>query len=365
MIRRLITGVIVTALGVAALVGCQSSTDEKKQVTLKIKAPAIRLTPDFDSEVQTSYDFLVKAADAFAEQYDAADVTVDVVQFEPTDQTTEIDDCFDTENAADVFYADFFNSETYVHTGRVVPLDDIISDAVRDDIDDTFWNMCMQDGRTYLMPYLYRQNVLGFNKDLFRACGLDKYCDAGKGVQTWSMDEWSYILDTLKEKLPASTYPLMMYAGSNQGDTHIMSYIRSQGSSFFDENGRFSINTPEGIAGLEWIKELQDGGYFPPNAAELEIADNNDMFVNGQLAIYVINDATESIYDFECGFVNFPSIDGGISTNFNTGFEVFDNGDEDKLAAAKAFVKYIYESDWIDYSSASHRPRCRAARLRE
>lgn len=341
------------------LAGCSDSSAlttsdaaGKDKVTINVKVPVILLNPDFDEEVQTSYDFLVKAAAAFTEEYKDADVTVNVVEVDQA-EVTSIADATDSEAAADVLYGDYFSNESYVYTGRVVPLDDIITDDIRTDIDETFWQASTMDGRVYMMPFLYRQNVLGYNKEMFRACGLEKYCSDREEVQTWTMDEWAEILAALKAQLPENNYALMMYAGNNQGDTHIMSFIRSMGSGFFDEDGRFNINTPEGIAGLQWIKDLQLAGYIPPNADKLVIVDNNDLFVNRQLAIYIVNDATEVNQEFDLGFVNFPSVNGGISTNFNSGFQVFDNGDEAKLKAAKEFVRYIYESDFIDYSEGS------------
>lgn len=353
MKKRILSGIMAAAVCCGLFTGCKTDTALEKDVTLTVKVPSIMLTPAFDSDISTSYDFLIKAADAFEEENKDANLTINVIEFEPTEQTAEIDDCFDTDNAADIFYADFFNSEAYVHSGRVVPLDDIITDDIKKDIDETFWDMCTQNGKIYMMPFLYRQNILSYNKDMFKSCGLEKYCSDKGEVQTWTMQEWDEILAALKAGLGDNKYPLMMYAANNQGDTHVMTYIRSQGSKFFDDDGNFNLNTPEGIAGLQWIKSLQEKGYFPANADELEILDNSDMFTNQQLAIHLVNDATEPLYDFNIGFVNFPSINGGISTNFNTGFEVFDNGDEAKLSAAKAFVKYIYESDWLDYSAGS------------
>lgn len=351
MKKNLLLSAAAAFLCIGVLTACGSTTPQNNDVTITVKTPIIRLSPDFDSDVESTYDFLLKAASAFEEEHADDGITVDVLQFDATNQASAFDS--DTEAAADVLYGDFFNIESYVYTGRTVPLDDIITDEIRADISDTFWSMCTMEGKTYMLPFLYRQNVLGFNKELFRECGLEKYCGSSDAVQTWTLDEWDEVLKTLKEGLPENKYAMMLYAGSNQGDTHIMSLIRSRGSSFFDESGRLALNTPEGIAGLKWIKNLQTEGYAPPNADKLEILDNNDLFLNGQLAIYVVNDATEAGIDFECGFVNFPSEDGGISTNFNSGFEVFDNGDAAKLSAAKAFVKYIYESDWLDYSEGS------------
>ena len=53
-------------------------------------------------------------------------------------------------------------------------------------------------------------------------------------------------------------------------------------------------------------------------------------------------------------FPDFSSTDGaGLATTFITGFEVFDNGDEARLEVSKAFVKFIYESEFIDYMAAA------------
>ena len=99
-------------------------------------------------------------------------------------------------------------------------------------------------------------------------------------------------------------------------------------------------------------------GYFPANAENIEINDCYDLFMNGQLAIYINNavlDASLSKTGIHYGQVNFPSVDGkGFNTTFLTGFEVFDNGDEERLKVAKDFVKFIYETDeWLDYSAGA------------
>lgn len=204
-----------------------------------------------------------------------------------------------------------------------------------------------------MMPYLGLQNVLTYNKELFRAAGLEQYISDEGEVQSWTVDEWNEILAALKESLPANSYGMMMYALNNQGDTHIMTLLRMFGSNFFDEDGHFNLETEEGIAALQWIKDGYDAGYFPANAESIETNDCLDLFVNGQLGVYMANSAVESNFQeagIDYGYVNFPTVDGaGANTTFITGFEVYDNGDEAKLAAAKAFVKYIYESDYFDY----------------
>lgn len=332
------------------LSGC--ARKEPKEITLTIKVPQLTMTAaHLDSDITSAAEVLQKAGNDFASQYSDAKVKIQIIQYAAVDEQTEIEDCFDTNDQADVLYNDYFSMETHVYSGRVVPLDDIITKEIWDDIGETFWQQSRRNGKIYMMPYLYRQNVLAYNKDLFREAGLERFFSDTDEIQSWTMQEWETILATLRESMPDTSYPLMMYAKNNQGDTHMMCYIRSQGSSFFDAQGAFDLETEEGVAGLAWIRECVEKGYAPKNAAYMELLDFFDLWTSGQLAFFVAN--LGNMYTFKCdyGLVNFPTVNGGCNTNFLTGFEVFDNGDADRLAAAKAFVQYMYESDYLDYSS--------------
>ena len=323
----------------------------KKEVTLVLKAPTLAFGESVvDDEVRSSNDFLKKAGEAFARQYKDAEVTIKVVEYENTDEINRVEGCFDTEEAVDVLFNDYFTMEAHIHSGKVVPLDEVITEEIRRDIDKTFWDQSCLEGKTYMMPYLYRQNVLAYSNEWLRRAGMESYVSDGTEIQNWSMEEWEKILSAERKVMPETSYPLMMYAANNQGDTHIMCLIRSQGSTFFDENGKFHLKTPEGIAGLRWIKNCMEQRYMPENAAEIEILSCYEMFCSGQLGFFICNAAIEDDFK-DYGLVNFPTVHGGCNTNFLTGFEVFDNGDPDKLAAAKAFLKYVYESEYLDYST--------------
>lgn len=71
-----------------------------------------------------------------------------------------------------------------------------------------------------------------------------------------------------------------------------------------------------------------------------------DLFANGQLAICMSN--LTNLRDYRAqGLgvfpVNFPSMDGrGYAVSTTNGFCVFDNGDPDKIQAAKALIRSIY-----------------------
>ena len=259
---------------------------------------------------------------------------------------------------SNILYEEYFNMSTYVHTGKVVPIDDIITEEIRNDIDDSYWDISTLNGKTYMMPYLGMQNTLCYNKELFKQAGLEKYITDEDVIQNWSLEDWEVILSNLHSKLPSNKYTMLMYGKNEIGDTHVITLLRSRGSTFFDENGRVKLTTPEGIKAVQWLMDCNKKGYFPANAESLEINDCYELFTNGQLAIYINNavlDSSISQSGINYGHVNFPSVDGkGFNTTFLTGFEVFDNGDEEKLKVAKDFIKFIYETEeLLDYSAGA------------
>lgn len=345
--KKRFLGVVLVGLGLL-LSGCT----EKEEVSITVKVPVLAMDTVVDPEIDSADKFLQKAAESFETQHEGT--TVHISTFEQTKEDEAVTDCFDTKEAADVLYEGYFNMATYIYSGRMVPLDDIISDEMKDDIDSSLWDMSRAGGRTYMIPFLSLQNTYVYNKELFRKAGLEKYLTERDVIQNWTLDEWDEILAALKENLPENIYVMPMYAKNNQGDTHTMTLIRSKGSSFFDENGKFHLNTPEGIAGLQWIRDNAEKGYYPPYCEDLEISDTVELFYNEQSVFMTGNNANSSVIPFDYGVVNFPGGESGYATAFVTGFSVFDNGDDKKLEAGREFVKYICETqNWKDYSAGA------------
>ena len=359
MKRKLYHILLAAVICGGILTGCGKKTEKKEDITLIIKMPSLIMNSVSNPDILEATTFLQQAGEAFAAQYEEADVSIQIETFDYVDEIKAITESFDSEDATDILYEGYFNMASYIHTGRVVPLDDIISDDLRSDIDDATWEMSMINGKTYMMPFSSMQNILIYNKNHFELCGLEKYVSDQTEIQNWTMEEWTEILDTLAGKLPDRTYPMMMYGKNNQGDTHIMTFMRAYGSSIFDEAGNFDFESNETVQALEWIQEGVSKGWYPPHPENLEISDCNELFSNGQLSIYTFNNASFVLYDNieDYGYVNFP---GNLATSFVTGFEVFDNGNEVKTRAAKDFIRFIYENEeWLDIS-AGNIPACKS-----
>lgn len=337
----------------------------KKEISLVVKTGVHPLAGVVDDTTPDAFTFLEKASQDFTRNYKDAKVSIEVFQYESERHKKELDECFGTKNSPDIVFASQFNLSAYAHKGKIVPLDDMIDAHIRDDIPVDIWENCVIDGRTYMIPFVTAQNVLCFNKKLFRQAGLDRLCGSDD-VQSWTLVEWEDVLSSLKKSLPPASYPMMMYAADDQGDTHIMLLLRSRGCKFFDMDGRVDIDNDEGLAALEWLRSSGKRGFFPPHPERLVIMDNSELFTSGQLAIYIANAAIQSIFDeagIECGYVNFPSSGGaGFNSSFDMSFAVVDNGDEDKIKAAKAFIKYIYGTSWLDYSAGGIPASARVAK---
>jgi multiple sugar transport system substrate-binding protein len=355
MKKILLTAVAALCLAAFAALALHGFAKTKPRVTLTFKMPTLATRCINDPSVREAYDIFTKATADFAAQYKDADVTFRLVKFDLADESKYIPGCFDKSDAADILYEDFFNMSTYIYTGRVVPLDDVIGAGLRRDIDDSYWKMGSARGRTYMLPFLARQNVLGYHRSMLRKAGLSKFVSDGEDIQSWTLDEWNEVLSTLAKRLPAGCYALAMYAANEQSDTHIMTYIRSHGSQFFDKNGRFDLETPQAVAALKWIKSNYDKGVYPPNCENLVARDCGNLFWNNQLAIKMINGPGADAEDTDIGLVNFPGADGkGLATAFVTGFEVFDNGDPARVKAAKDFLRFFYGSEkYMDYSAGN------------
>lgn len=345
----------LTVASLLTLSGCGGG-EAKRDITLIVKTPTLPINTVSELDIETSWEFLELAGERFASSYDKANVTVQVEVFDYVDENEAIHGAYGTDDAVDVLYEGYFNMAPYVSGGHVVSLDDIISDGLRADISSASWAQSMKNGKTYMMPFLSMQNILIFNKNMFRQCGLEAFIAEDTVIQNWTMAQWETVLDTLAKKLPEGSYAMTMYGNNNQGDTHIMSLIRSQGGTIFDSEGRFALQNPEATAGLRWIQDGVERGWYPPHPELLEMMDCQQLFEVDRLAIYVFNNANYMLYDDiegNYGFVNFP---GNIATSFITGFEVFDNGDETKVRAAKDFVKFIYDDEELMSVSAGNIP---------
>lgn len=130
-------------------------------------------------------------------------------------------DKYGTPEAADLFFAGSWNLPLYVQRGWMVPLDDIISEELRSDIDESIWRQNTIDGKVYTLPFHQLQNTLMVNREMMEAAGLEAYIPKDDAVACWSTEEFRLICRELAKSLTdENTFAFMMYAANNQGTAH-------------------------------------------------------------------------------------------------------------------------------------------------
>lgn len=351
------------ALALSALFfsSCKKNNDP---LTLIIKTPSIHIgniggsSNEAPGYKMQTLEFLQAAGSAFEAYYNenspSKKIRVLVVGFSPQEETAFVRDTFGTPDSPDVLYESTFNMFGYINNGWVAPIDDLLTPAIMDDLHQASFKGYKVDGHLYVMPFFSLQNIIIYNRELLRKAGLDRFVSSENVIQNWSLSEWEEILATLKKCLPADVFPTFMYAKNSQGDTHTLTLLRMTGSTVYDDEGNFCLAGKEGVEALTALKRYYDAGFFPPNCEALEIENCRKLFELQKLCFFIGNSQLLQNYDvIDCGFVNFPSKTSkkGYCTTFDTGFCVFDNGNEEKLELAKDFVRYIYESNFIEHSA--------------
>lgn len=353
MKKRHMLGAVITAAVCLCMVGCQPRKPaEPEKVTIMVKMTPIGLGDVPGAGAVEVYDLFMEAAARFKSQYDKFDVEFVMKRFDYLDEQTQLADKYGTADAADIFFSGSWNIPMYVKKGWMVPLDDLIDEDLRTDIDETIWKLNTIDGHVYTMPFHQLQNTLMGNRRMMEEAGLGQYLPEEDAVAHWSTEEFNLICKKLRDSMSDdNTFPFMMYAVNNQGDSHIMTLLRAYGCPLYDKDGNFMVNSPEGIQALAWIKELDEQGITPKGAENLELLDCVNLFYNEQLALCVGN--LTNLWDarnrgLDVFTANFPSLDGeGYCLSTSNGFCVFNNGDENKIQAAKDFIRYIYTDDTL------------------
>ncbi|WHY91702.1 extracellular solute-binding protein [Neobacillus cucumis] len=359
--KRFLATALSGVLAIGALAGCAnketSKSDEgangKKTVEL-----SLMLTPQWKgvmdpTEKGADYDSFFKyAADKFSKQYKDYDVKVkvEVVAAEQRDELLNVK--LNGGTPPDIFFENTFAMGDYAHRGALVPLNDIVDDAAKKDIDQKYWDSVTFGKDVYFYPFSHMPGTLAYNADMFKAAGLEKYLGGKDEIKTWTLKDYETILNALKKDLPKDKYPMALYALNNQGDTWNLAYLRMFGNKFFDDKGNIILDDANGVKAAKWLKKIYDAGLTNPGAESVSSNDANAMFQNQKLAISFTNSvlfnnakadmAAGKAPKFDIRLANIPSESGDpLTFTYVSGAAVFNTKDKTRIKVSKDFVKFF------------------------
>ncbi|MCY9656441.1 sugar ABC transporter substrate-binding protein [Paenibacillus chondroitinus] len=347
--KKLAITLLSSALVLTAAAGC-AKTDEKKNAG---NAPAattgskekVELTwwVDARGDVKQVYDD-IKAG------FEKANPNVKInMVVTPDDKINErISVAANTNEVPDIQQGSFFWPLSYAKKGLLVPLDDMID---KQDFEEKTLKSVSVDNKVFIYPNSTVAIGLLVNKDLFKEKGaLDLL---PQNMQPWSSEQFLKAAKAVTDP-SKQTYGYGLYAGDSGGDQGTHSILWGFGAKTWnDDDTKATLNSPEGVKGLEFLTKLTDEGVVPPGAAGLKAtAVFNDMFVQGKLGMAFGNIgnlptlnkafAEGNAKKFDVDIVPFPSVDGKSSNTvlFGYGTWMWNTKNEVKMKWAKEFVKF-------------------------
>lgn len=233
--------------------------------------------------------------------------------------------------------------------GLMADLSDLWAEEHSSGIYEAVRSACRHNnGEYYVYPLCSSAHCMAVNYDLFQAAGALQYLD--EESRTWTAEGFISAVEALRAY--GQERVGVVYCGGQGGDQGTRALVNNlYGGSFTDSaHTRYTADSEENMRALQLLRDL-DGIAFDP---ELAGAGEVEQFCRGELAmafcwnctLEVMHTVKNPDLDFQVLPMAFPTssgdprLQGGI-----WGLGVFDNGDADRVAAAKEFIRYIVGSE--------------------
>lgn len=234
---------------------------------------------------------------------------------------------------------------TLIEEEVVVAISDIANTPEDQEWIDGFYDGFMKDaefeGKTYAIPFQRSTPVYYYNKDAFRAAGLDPEAPPTSWVEMIEMGKKLTIKDDNGNVTQWGTRIPTLGLG---GAWLFGGLVVSKGDVLTTETGiEARIDTPAAKASLEFLLELSEQGVMAPGG--ISWGDTPKAFLEGQTAsmwtstgnlAFVEENAT---FDWGVGFL--PGGDGPGAPIGGGNFYVFEDTTEEEREAALDFIKFM------------------------
>ncbi|MGI5976692.1 MAG: extracellular solute-binding protein [Candidatus Limivicinus sp.] len=241
--------------------------------------------------------------------------------------------------------------------GVMVDLADLWTDEVKADTYESVEAACHNaEGAYYEYPLCMTAHCMAINKNMFEAADALQYVDLD--THTWTTENFIKACEALTASGQANIGDIFCNgSGGDQGTRALINNL--YGGTFTDEaHSKYTADSEENIKALEQLNSM-DGFIFDSATNGGQEA---DLFAQGTLAMaFCWNAATHAAREevigdaFEVIPMAFPSPNGTDTKLCGGiwGFGIFDNGDADRIEAAKTFVKYMADENITDAVAAS------------
>ncbi len=141
----------------------------------------------------------------------------------------------------------------YVADDLLMPAEEYVSDAVKNNFMPSFWESNGIDGTIWALPILASVRNLFVNVDLLNEAGVPE------APKTW--DEVLTACQAIKDKFGDTIVPWGLDISTDEGQAAFSYYTWNFGGGYVDADRNWALNSEANIQAVEYIKKLIDSGY--------------------------------------------------------------------------------------------------------
>jgi multiple sugar transport system substrate-binding protein len=254
---------------------CGSSGDDAANGKTRI---TVNCEPPKSAKVDRSF------FDADTKKFEKANPGIDVAMHDafPCQDPKTFDAKLAGGQMEDVFYTYFTDAKHVVDVNQAADITSYVKDLKSyGTIQQQLRDIYTVDGKIYGVPRTGYSMGLIYNKKLFQQAGLDP----DKPPATWE----ELRADAKKiAALGKGTVGYADYSAQNQGGWHFTAEMYSQGGNVVSEDGKkATVDTPEGKAVLQNLKDMRWGDNSMGSKQLLVINDVQQMMGSGKLGMYL------------------------------------------------------------------------------
>lgn len=345
--------------GVTHIVAAQ---EQERPVTIRFWTdPRFVSVVGKESITQEPGEYERLQAQAFMEKH--PHVTVEVQSLAWEDLQPKVLASIFAGNPPDVLKDYLGRTALYAHEGLLEDLFDLLPSEVLDDYNDSFLDLYTINGELHALPSHAWAAILVGNRALWEAAGATHLLP-DPDYPRWTVDEFTEALRAVA--VPDELWPLGMYLTSDgQGDYNYLAFFWAFGAELFtDDFSAVALNSPEGIAALEFLVRLNEEGFIQPGATTSSASELENMMWQGHIALQGANlqiwKAAEVAEqdgrlrtDLDLFWAQHPHVPGndrGLAVG-PTGFAVFKQTDDYKRKWVGKFLEFIdsaeYQAEYV------------------
>lgn len=333
--KRRITLSILLIFGIFAFTACGGANNESNQRTEVKSEEKENNNDDKNASIELlvpGYDsgYLKDELDECIEKYTAENknVEVKILPVGWDELNSKVVQLYQAGEAPDIMLLGSRSIRQFAELGALEDLESYMSPEFLETRVENLMDTAAVDGKQYGIPMAFSSRALFYRPDLIDTPPTN----------------WDELLETAKkvseeEGIKGFAIPTDATSGTDE----ILNFFYQGGGRMVDEEGNITLDTAENIESLEYLQKFKD---YIPDVVSTERADQAQMFVNGDLAMFIsgsweIPDLEEGDYEFKTAKLPKGKEE---SVNLVTDSYVMSSISENKEAAWD-FIEFMSEPD--------------------